>query len=82
MVRDISLTEEFLLSSGMVPDLNEEKDRMHFCCGVQQQLHLTGLSEWPGAARGIINRRGVGKVRHLSCRSLWLRTYGRWLIGR
>ena len=24
------------------------------------------------AARGIINRRGVGKVRHLSCRSLWL----------
>ena len=24
------------------------------------------------AARGIINRGGVGKVRHLSCRSLWL----------
>ena len=24
------------------------------------------------AARGIINRRGVGKVRHLSCKSLWL----------
>ena len=24
------------------------------------------------AAGGIINRRGVGKVRHLSCRSLWL----------
>ena len=24
------------------------------------------------AARGIIKRRGVGKVRHLSCRSLWL----------
>ena len=24
------------------------------------------------AARGIINRRGVGKVRHLSCRSFWL----------
>ena len=24
------------------------------------------------AARGIVNRRGVGKVRHLSCRCLWL----------
>ena len=33
------------------------------------QIHLYLDS---GAARGIINRRGVGKVRHLSCRSLWL----------
>ena len=32
------------------------------------QIHLYLDS----AARGIINRRGVGKVRHLSCRSLWL----------
>ena len=32
----------------------------------QIQLYLDS------AARGIINRRGVGKVRHLSCRSLWL----------
>ena len=33
------------------------------------QIHLYLDSP---AARGIINRRGVGKVRHLSCRSLWL----------
>ena len=33
------------------------------------QIHLYLDS---AAARGIINRRGVGKVRHLSCRSLWL----------
>ena len=34
------------------------------------QIHLYLDS---AAARGIINRRGVGKVCHLSCRSLWLR---------
>ena len=33
------------------------------------QIHLFLDS---AAARGIINRRGVGKIRHLSCRSLWL----------
>ena len=33
------------------------------------QIHLYLES---AAARGIINPRGVGKVRHLSCRSLWL----------
>ena len=33
------------------------------------QIHLYLDS---AAARGIINRRGVGKVRHLSCRSSWL----------
>ena len=33
------------------------------------QIHLYLDS---AAARGITNRRGVGKVRHLSCRSLWL----------
>ena len=33
------------------------------------QIHLYLAS---AAARGIINRRGLGKVRHLSCRSLWL----------
>ena len=38
------------------------------------QIHLYLDS---AAARGIINRRGVGKVRHLSCRSLWL-----WLQER
>ena len=33
------------------------------------QIHLYLDS---AAARGIINRRGAGKVRHLSCRSFWL----------
>ena len=33
------------------------------------QIHLYLDS---AAARGITNRRGVGKARHLSCRSLWL----------
>ena len=33
------------------------------------QIHLYLDS---AAARGIINRRGVGRVRHLSCRGLWL----------
>ena len=33
------------------------------------QIHLYLDS---AAVRGILNRRGVGKVRHLSCRCLWL----------
>ena len=42
---------------------------------------IVGILKWvfdavlyldSAAARGIINRRGVGKVRHLSCMSLWL----------
>ena len=40
------------------------------------QIHLYLDS---AAARGIINRRGVGKVRHLFMAT---RTYGRWLTGR
>ena len=49
--------------------------------GACDAVLIVGIFQWmlqlclyvdSAAARGVVIRRGVGKVRHLSCRSLWL----------
>ena len=47
-------------------------------CWVLQVRILMYLYLDSSAARGVLSRKGVGRLRHLSCRVLWLQNLGRW----